>query len=274
MNRYTIGGVAFLVDAVLPHLETNGFFDAEIQAEFVDSLLNPRASSGGTRDSTSGPPGAAGGTWSSMAAVQKSASTRSVTGPGGLEGAVDLEAQMCWLPAKYATPIERSWQLRQMAPIFSAVLGRLILHASAVANHDGVIAFIAESGAGKSTLIRYLAENGRAFVTDDLLPIRFEAEPTVPMNDQSLTIRSLCYLKREATRQIVAKPLSHTKALQRLIANGFGEHGDSDTWAFQFDAYHRLATSVPQFDLTIPNDLESLPRVAQSLNTSIALEPF
>lgn len=54
--------------------------------------------------------------------------------------------------------------------------GWLPLHGSAVATHDGVIAFLAPKGFGKSSLALALVHAGAALVTDDTLPI----EPTVP----------------------------------------------------------------------------------------------
>lgn len=54
--------------------------------------------------------------------------------------------------------------------------GWLPLHGSAVATHDGVIAFLAPKGFGKSSLALALVHAGAALVTDDTLPI----EPTSP----------------------------------------------------------------------------------------------
>ena len=68
---------------------------------------------------------------------------------------------------------------------------------------------------------------------------------------------------------LAAEPLDASTALQRHVENGFGEHHESDTWAFQFDAYHRLVEEVEHFRLTIPNDLTALPSVVDFVETTL-----
>ena len=152
MNRYTIGGVAFAVHEVLPDLDTGGFSDLEVAARFASA---PEA--GGQL------------------------SERTVAGPAGLSGTVDPDARSCRLPDRYPDPEDRAWQLRQMAPIFSNVLNRLVLHAGAVETDAGILGFIGESGTGKSTITRCLAGRGHGVAADDLLPVRFTPDPSAPL---------------------------------------------------------------------------------------------
>jgi hypothetical protein len=160
-----------------------------------------------------------------------------------------------------------------MAPIFSAALGRLVLHAGAVELGDTVVAFVGESAAGKSTLARFLARGGHRFVADDLLPVRFDPEPTTPVDGILIPIGAIAFLRRAVTDSAIAEPLEATDALQYLVRHGFGEHGDRMAWAFQFDAYHRLTKSVPMFSLTIPDDLAALPLVETTLNELVDGRP-
>jgi ATPase subunit of ABC transporter with duplicated ATPase domains len=152
-----------------------------------------------------------------------------------------------------------------MAPIFSAVLGRLVLHASAAEIRGAVVGFIGESGAGKSTLARSLADGGHALVGDDLLPVRFAPLASSPVEHRLSPLRALFVLDRTDTNAVHCERREPLEALQGLIENGFGEHGDADAWAFQFDAYHRLAEAVPVFNLTFPDDVDELPRVRAAL---------
>lgn len=63
--------------------------------------------------------------------------------------------------------------------------GDLVLHASAIAVHEKVVAFVGNTVSGKSTLVAALLGRGHAFVADDVLPVRFAdgvplAYPGVP----------------------------------------------------------------------------------------------
>ena len=237
-HRYTIGGIAFLVDEILPGLETTTFVDATLRVRFVDEAPIVEPDNPGMRR---------------------------VDGPMDLTGAIDPDTRECTLPILSPDPIDRSWQLRQMAPIFSATLGRLVLHAGAVEIGDCVVAFVGASGAGKSTLARFLTDRGHRFVADDLLPIRFAPEASAPMDAHLLPLAMVAFLQRTATDTVIAERVTAVDALQNLILHGFGEHGDPGSWGFQFDAYHRLAESTPIVDLTIPDDLDALPLVERAL---------
>lgn len=53
--------------------------------------------------------------------------------------------------------------------------GLTVLHASAVAIDDQVVAFIGDKGAGKSSTAAALVARGHSLVTDDLLPIHYDS---------------------------------------------------------------------------------------------------
>lgn len=96
-----------------------------------------------------------------------------VSGPADLTGLIDTATMTCRLPDRYSEPTDRAWQLRQMAPVFSSVCERLVLHASVAQTDAGVVGFIGESGAGKSTLARSLSGVGCRVAADDLMAVRF-----------------------------------------------------------------------------------------------------
>jgi hypothetical protein len=237
-NRYVVGGVAFLSNEYLAGLETSGFADIDLRVHF--SL-----------------------DFESRAADRSDA--RAVAGPTGTSGVVEPDTLECWLPDLVGDPRQRAWHLRQMAPAFGAAVGRLVLHAGAVTTSTGIVGLMGESGAGKSTLVRFLTDGGHTLVADDLLPVRFIPEASSPAGIRLLPLSALFLLTRSNTADVRAERLDPLPALRGLVEQGFGEHGDPDAWAFQFDAYHRLADAVPIFSLTIPDDLDALPRVRDAI---------
>ena len=236
--RYTVGGVRFVVDTPLPDLPTNEFSDIELRASFTDDATLRSLDDG---------------------------SLRLVGGPMGLAGAIDPDARECWLPTSHRNPADWAWYVRQMAPIFSAMLGRLVIHAGAVEIDNRIVAIVGESGAGKSTLVRYLTESGHRFASDDLLPIRFRPEPSAPVGGSLRPVGTILFLTRTPAATVGIDRLSALDAIQSLILHGFGEHADPSAWAFQFDAYHRITETVPVFNLTIPDDLDALADVQAAI---------
>jgi hypothetical protein len=241
MTVATIAGVRFTTTEDLFETDDTGFFDIDVTAEWV----------------TPGPevPGAA------------------FAAPDHTYIWVDTDAHHVRLPDLSEGTADRSWQLRQAAPIVTAAFGKLTLHASAV-NHNGtVVAFIGATGVGKTTLAWELSKAGMPAVADDLLPIRFSEDPYVPLPDtpgpdDSLPLGAMCFLSRDAdTLSITA--LDAGTALQHHINNGFGEHGDTATWAFQFDGYHRIAESTPHVELVIPDDRARLTEVTKTLTDEL-----
>ena len=237
-HRFVIAGAGFTTNEYLPGLSTDGFADAEITVRFADE---------GTPATTAG------------------SDVRRVIGPDGLDGIINPVSMECRLLDHFRDPDRRAWQLRQMAPIFTTILRKLVLHAGAVEVDGGVIGFVGETGLGKSTLVRFLAGREYSFVADDLLPVRFTPVLSAPVGERLAPIKELHFLRRTNTDSVTIEHLGDLDALQRLARNGFGEHGDSASWAFQFDAYHRIVESVPVFDLTIPNDLSALVGVEEAL---------
>jgi hypothetical protein len=222
-RSYTIGGVRFLCDRVLPDLNEDGFSDLDINVAISD--IRPV--------------------------------THMLAGPDGTTGSFDQQERTLSL-LDQGDAGANSWLLRQIAPIVSSVSSRLVLHTSAALLRQGVVAFVGESGAGKSTL----AQAFPVPVADDLVAVRFDDSVLVPVGDTLTPLVAVYFLERREDR-LATELLPAAEALELEIANGFGEHGDPDTWAFQFDAYHRLTETVPHHRLTIPDDLAALPSVVE-----------
>ena len=72
---------------------------------------------------------------------------------------------------KDGTPlaIVRHLFLNQVLPLYLGLLGKLIMHASAVAARGRAVAFMGDTCRGKSTLARSLMERGCELITDDML---------------------------------------------------------------------------------------------------------
>jgi hypothetical protein len=91
----------------------------------------------------------------------------------------------CWPRPGVPEVTLRHLLLDQVLPLVLSKRGALVLHASAVAVPQGVIAFVGETGRGKSTLAASMAQRGCGLVTDDCLVLRergndFWAYPTYP----------------------------------------------------------------------------------------------
>ena len=97
--------------------------------------------------------------------------------------------EILWTP-RPGTPVEagRADVLGRVLAVAMHLQGVLTLHASAVALDTGAIAFIAPKRHGKSTLAMALTRAGARVVTDDALPIKLEASPTVMPGVQSVRL--------------------------------------------------------------------------------------
>jgi hypothetical protein len=228
-QQYIIGGLRFTTDRLLSDLSDNGFSDLDVDLTF-------------THTPTIANP---------------------LHGPDGTFGSFDSAAGSLVLEDQ-DDDSANAWLLRQMAPVVSSVSERLVLHASAVALAGGVVAFVGESGVGKSTLAKAFPRP----VSDDLVPVRYEETLVAPAGDTLTPLVAICFLER-AHEKLSVDRLPEATAFELEIENGFGEHGSPDTWAFQFDAYHRLVEDVSHYRLTIPNDLRELPSAVEFIEANV-----
>jgi len=87
----------------------------------------------------------------------------------------DARTVSCYMEADCPLETMRHLFLNQVIPILLSQLGKLVLHASACATSQGVMAFMGMSGMGKSTLAASFGLRGYSILTDDCLLIEEEA---------------------------------------------------------------------------------------------------
>ena len=75
----------------------------------------------------------------------------------------------CYLRKNCPQETMRHLLLNQVIPIVLSQLGKLVLHTSACATPDGVLAFMGTTGMGKSTLAASFGLQGYTVITDDCL---------------------------------------------------------------------------------------------------------
>jgi len=94
----------------------------------------------------------------------------------------DAHIVCCYPRANCPPETIRHLLLNQVIPVVLSHLGKLVLHASACATPQGVIAFMGMTGTGKSTLAASFGLRGFAVVTDDCLLVEEQDEEimTVP----------------------------------------------------------------------------------------------
>ena len=232
MPSATIGGVRFTMDRALVSVDDSGFSDLDLTATWF--IGDPPA---GTR----------------------------IAAPMDLTIWLERSTRTVHLPVIDDHVEMRGWQLRQVAPTVAACFERLTLHASAVGIDGRIVAFVGESGVGKSTLAWALVKAGADPVSDDLLPIRFDASTAyVPTPFGPSPIAAVCFLARHKDILTIGAA-GGAASLRSHVHNGFGEHSEPDVWKFQFDAYHRLVEGAPHVDLVIPDDSDRVTDVADHI---------
>ena len=87
------------------------------------------------------------------------------------------------------TAVEDAYKLAVL-PALHQLNGRPALHASAVANEQGAVAFVGPSGRGKSTLAALLSSRGRfRLMADDYLPLHLDGAGQVWASPTSTAVR-------------------------------------------------------------------------------------
>ena len=156
--------------------------------------------------------------------------------------------------------------LRQVVPFAAALQGKITLHAAAVCCYrELAFAFVGASGAGKSTLARALSGYGLTVLADDLLACR-EVDGQIVALEGQRPLAAIYFLRRNhllTDPQVSA--LTKKQGLQSLIVHGFGELRVSYSWAAQFSFYRQVVDAVRLFDLVLPDSLDRLPAVIDTL---------
>jgi hypothetical protein len=109
-----------------------------------------------------------------------SASRYSLRIPGLAAYQVNHGSEILVSPEPGALPLDvRAYLLATLFIVLCQQRGLLPLHASAISNGDGVVAFVARSGQGKSSLAAHLFERGFTVVGDDVCLINTELNPAM-----------------------------------------------------------------------------------------------
>ncbi len=219
--------------------------------------------------------------------------------------AEDARSVRCWpWPGMPAGTI-RHLLLDQVMPLVLSRMGRAVLHGSAVATPQGVLAFAGESGQGKSTLADAFLRHGAELVSDDCLlldesagafrlvpsypglrlwPDVAQAAPraaptvpvchysskerlhqAVPFNREPRPLRRL-YLLVNPADEISIAPVTPRDALIDLVKSSFVlDVADPQTLKRNFETLSRLAALRLVFRLSYPHDLARLPDVRAAI---------
>ena len=130
------------------------------------------------------------------------------------------EISFCALPETPPDSIRHLF-LDGVVPLLLSLMGRGVLHASAIRTPYGAAAFLGETGAGKSTLAGSFQKSGYSIITDDCLLLepdagRFYARPSYP--GVRLREDSLAHLAADGTATL---SVAHYNSKRRLSAGQF-----------------------------------------------------
>ncbi|MCK6548432.1 PqqD family peptide modification chaperone [Myxococcota bacterium] len=197
-----------------------------------------------------------------------------------------------WIePASSGAPIRE--RLQWAAPHLLTLLGRDVLHASAVETTRGIVAFSGASGAGKTTTAQLAARAGGRLVSEDLLVVlpsegvaivdgergvrawideaaaRFEdgarridattlpacvSGPRAPVTELVLLDAS----RRADGRDVDTAVLGAVDAVGALLSNAFAEAHTRAAWRHVFRSAVALAQRVPVGCAIVPRGLDAL----------------
>jgi hypothetical protein len=188
---------------------------------------------------------------------------------------------------------------RLALPLVLAALGHQVLHGSAVLMPAGAVALCAPSGAGKSTLAYGFARRGLRAVADDavalepstpvplVIPLPFalrlrpksqahfsiDGELTAPheVARERLPLAAVCTLERSALTAPRVQRLPPAQAFRAILAQAYSFGlADATRRRGMLDGYLTLASSVPVFRVTVPDDLETLDSALEAIERAVA----
>ncbi len=179
---------------------------------------------------------------------------------------ISRDGSRAYFPNWDLTLEERTHLARAVIPYAAVLQSRLILHASAVASHEGCSAFVGASGAGKSTLARMLGKRRHSIVADDLLPVRRPSSQgsTVHCSGTCRPFpRRVFFLERSSiVLEPTCRPLTKKEFFVCLRRHGFGDLQSETVWKRQFEQYAWMTERSEGLALDLP---EGLTRLADSL---------
>ncbi|MEE9415070.1 MAG: hypothetical protein V3V01_07290 [Acidimicrobiales bacterium] len=230
--EYVVSGFRVACNRELSDLDSEGFADLDLEVQFRGDDLEP-----------DGAPTA-------------------LCAAGDLRGTLFADHSVLVVQAQPESPVDASWCVRQLIPLVSATLGRLVLHAGGNDLGEGSLLFVGQSGRGKSTLALALSRLGYPRIADDVAPIRFLPRAATGCGDRLQPISHIVFLMERGGDSADLRKLDEPTAIRQHIQDGFGEHNLPSAWAIQFDQYHQLVSSISHWSLRLPDDEASLERSA------------
>ena len=184
--------------------------------------------------------------------------------------------------------LQSAW-INSVLPLVVQARGTQVLHASAVVGREGVVAFCGTSGTGKSTLAACLAERGYSAFADDALPytvhpdgimaqaLPFTLRPRDPRpasmygrGPQPCRLQAIVILRpNEANRPVITPPLRPAAALGALMPHAYCFSLDEAKHEL-VDAYAKLVSQVPVYELRYPHDPAAVDSTAGVLEELLA----
>jgi hypothetical protein len=198
------------------------------------------------------------------------------------------------VPAPHASEqLIRSGYLRTVLPMAVQVLGREVLHASAVLGAGGVVAFCAVSTTGKSTLAAALNRDAYPLWADDAvafeggdgtmesvaLPFEVPAgsgETGTPPSRRA-PLAAVCVLERSSaamSRSVIVSRLAPSDAFLALLTHAYCYSlEDVDRHREMIDHYLDAARSVPVYRVIFEPGLDRLPATLDAIESEIGMSP-
>jgi hypothetical protein len=187
---------------------------------------------------------------------------------------------------------------RLALPLVLAALGHQVLHGSAVLMDAGAVALCATSGAGKSTLAYGFTRRGLAAVADDtvalepstpvplVMPLPFalrlrpqsrthfsvDAELTAQQEvaREGLPLAAVCTLERAVITAPQVERLSPAQAFRSVLTHAYSFGlADPPRRRRMLDGYLTLASCVPVFRVTVPDNLETLDSTLDAIERAV-----
>lgn len=188
---------------------------------------------------------------------------------------------------------------RLALPLVLAALGHQVLHGSAVLMPAGVVALCAPSGAGKSTLAYGFTRRGLTAVADDtvalepstpvplVMPLPFAlrlrpqsrthfsvgAELTAQqeVGQGGLPLAAVCALERAAVTAPQVERLSPAEAFRCVLTHAYSFGlADGPRRRRMLDGYLTLASCMPVFRVTVPDNLETIDATLDAIERAVA----
>jgi hypothetical protein len=139
----------------------------------------------------------------------------------------------------------------------------ILLHACGIDDNGSGYLFLGNSGHGKSTMAKLWSEHHAAVLNDDRIVVR-EMEEKIWMygtpwhgdfRDFSLArlpVGKIFFLHPDTENRVI--PQNGAKAVARLLTRSFPPLWDREGMALTMDFCHRLANSIPCYDLHFRRD--------------------